>query len=584
VKPDICIAASTWLETTGRPVQIAEIQKGDHVRTFGQNAVRSGLVSSVFDNGRKDTLDLRFAGHSIVATPEHQFLTLRSRPMDRAVRLTDMGRKAIRTRAGKQPLREAAAHIGIHPQSLYRFASEWKHTRGMYESKLLKVAEFLGVQLLPGVHYVGTMWRRLNGRIDTRHAYHHSLEWVESNALQRGDSVVVYTPRRASGMDLGVPLTDWRGFLRLMGCWLGDGSYKGDSGITFSLPKGDKHRATYETLARQVLGLEPHDVHCGFNVSSVKWTNIMRAMGFTGHAKTKRVPEWVFSLGQNEKWALVLGYADADGHETPTAISFSTVSEGLCQDMVELTRSLGAPVSNIRNRTRSNAHLGYDSMTTSWEWVLALSGLSGTRYASARAQVASSLLPSDLSFRKLHSTKSGGPEHVFDLSIESDHNYFANGLSVHNCTPGGWSSPEGRGELVLSHIAGSLDPNNQGWGLTKGTSQATARATGVLATYMQQHPDAGPEGIKGVFESIARARGVIAKSPDTGWGVIDAAAMSGLIPVPPSELSQPVSGLYGAGILATVAFVLPAFAEGLAKGWGSRTAEHAGKTIAPKKR
>ncbi|MBI5123812.1 MAG: hypothetical protein HZA72_00140, partial [Candidatus Omnitrophica bacterium] len=74
-----CLSTSSMIMTETGLRKITEIKKGDRVYAFDQNTYNTVLkeCSGVFDNGVKDIYELSTLHHSIKATSNHPFLTLK---------------------------------------------------------------------------------------------------------------------------------------------------------------------------------------------------------------------------------------------------------------------------------------------------------------------------------------------------------------------------------------------------------------------------------------------------------------------------------------------------------------------------
>ena len=73
-------------------------------------------------------------------------------------------------------------------------------------------------------------------------------------------------------------------------------------------------------------------------------------LGFSGTARTKRVPGWVFGLAADLRLAFLRGYLDADGTVDKLGrISFSSAGRLLLEDVRHLCMGLGIPVTNVRS-------------------------------------------------------------------------------------------------------------------------------------------------------------------------------------------------------------------------------------------
>lgn len=115
--------------------------------------------------------------------------------------------------------------------------------------------------------------------------------------------------------------------------------------------------------------------------------------------------------------------------------------------------------------------------------------------------------------------------------------------------PGGFVGRLNEGEVILARGAGRADPQRQGWMLGKGTSQATARMSGVVASYLSKNRTASATGVKGVLEKVGGA-----KDNFTGWGRVNARRMFEFnpgVPVTPVE-GTPIPLLVTLGFMGLI--------------------------------
>lgn len=103
--------------------------------------------------------------------------------------------------------------------------------------------------------------------------------------------------------------------LVLIGLWLGDGFYSGNSSV--ELASGIKtigvaKRVAGEMKARCTLSKRRPDVY--HRIHSSLLVNLMRGAGLTGYSDTKIIPEWVFNLSRRQIGLVLRGYFSSDGH------------------------------------------------------------------------------------------------------------------------------------------------------------------------------------------------------------------------------------------------------------------------------
>lgn len=240
--------------------------------------------------------------------------------------------------------------------------------------------------------------------------------------------------------DRGMPLDDPE-FWWLVGRWIGDGTVRcreGQGGeITLSCgnhkadeleqrlkywhPEGDIKRAGDGRLRWRRRGIRTATLfECGHQNLAL-W--LVEHFGKLAHGKT--LPTWAFSLSRTCRQSLLDGYLSADGHSDERATSATTVSKRLALGIRLLAESLGYRTSLGCSPQHANVIEGRkvnvrDLWTVRWE------NNASQRTAFADETHAWSLI------------KQIVPGHeqveVFNLSVEEDESYVADGIVVHNCT------------------------------------------------------------------------------------------------------------------------------------------------------
>jgi intein/homing endonuclease len=148
-------------------------------------------------------------------------------------------------------------------------------------------------------------------------------------------------------------------------------------------------------------------------------------------SKTKHVPDLVFDLDDDCKWAFLKGYLLSDGHEGKNKISFDTCSLELANQIKFLFLSLGIPASiNYMNRVdkRTNkSSIGYKINTFYHEKLC--SKKSKNKYVFRN--IDKGIL---LKVRKINVVKN--VDKVYDIEVENNSNYLTNSFLVHNSAVG----------------------------------------------------------------------------------------------------------------------------------------------------
>lgn len=249
------------------------------------------------------------------------------------------------------------------------------------------------------------------------------------------------------------------------GRWLADGS------VAIRNDRRTKHRIfistgykKYESLRAELAKLpwpvneQKMDWAINFTFSSDEFGALTDDAGYG--ARNKQVPEWVFDLVAEERDEVLRGYLDGDGYqrvrsENHTECSFGTSSEKLAYGIARLVRAVyhvGVSLSykegigtTIIDGREVNAHDSWHcSFSIPNKCEHNLQGIAGaSKYADGYV------------WCRIREISEGEIQDVYNLSVEDNNTYEANGVVCHNC--GAFSSGQPSGadfQAVLEEIAG----------------------------------------------------------------------------------------------------------------------------------
>ena len=245
----------------------------------------------------------------------------------------------------------------------------------------------------------------------------------------------------------------------LFGLWLGDGfnRYDVDRGsyrVEFAIPDTEEDlQAEIVRVMHALFGLHPaRSDQWRLTFNSKDLVRFFEANGLAGHARTKRVPDWVHGLPKAERLAFLGGYVDADGYVSPdrhgNAVTVTSASEPLLRQVDELARASGLRPSGPyrfesthpvdENRTVVGYRLGLGGK---------VEGLGcrnprrierlGTRaYRHSDTAVPGTTIRSHVTdtmgFAPVVSVREADIAPVYDIEIAGPHNFVAEGIIVHN--------------------------------------------------------------------------------------------------------------------------------------------------------
>ena len=201
------------------------------------------------------------------------------------------------------------------------------------------------------------------------------------------------------------------------------------------------------------LGARITPVHCGFILSSKAFGIWLEELGFFGHARTKRLPAWVYSLPHEDQLALLGGLVDADGYteNDGATMTIQLANRELLEDIRQLAIGCGLYADGqLFERTRT-AKFGDGHTVTSTSWRLRIHGGldrvgtrdpnkrgkpagkgRGKRYVAATGLNFSSLSSDTVGFALLESKTLVGEKPTYDIQVVGLENFVANGIVAHN--------------------------------------------------------------------------------------------------------------------------------------------------------
>lgn len=163
-----------------------------------------------------------------------------------------------------------------------------------------------------------------------------------------------------------------------------------------------------------------------------------------GVASTKRVPGCFFSSSISVRESLVSGWLDGDGYaairsDASERVVGVTSSPGLARDMASLLFSIGVPTISAVRPPRGASKESYN--------VESMPAFAARRLPSCRKignirgygqKSTKKMTPYGMARTVVANEAVGVPEYdVWDIEVEHDHTFIANGFVVHNCVGAG---------------------------------------------------------------------------------------------------------------------------------------------------
>ncbi len=153
-----------------------------------------------------------------------------------------------------------------------------------------------------------------------------------------------------------LPIT--RDLCRFFGWWMAEGSYTNKDEVRLSLHASeiDHVAGVAERLFGPVTVYRKNENSADVIVCSAILGRTMKALGFTGGSKTKRVPPFVYNLAPHHMAAFLEGYVNGDGGLNPKArapqVEIATESPQLADDVCHLLLFFGIVPTMYRRPDR----------------------------------------------------------------------------------------------------------------------------------------------------------------------------------------------------------------------------------------
>jgi len=302
-----------------------------------------------------------------------------------------------------------------------------------------------------------------------------TLEWVRAGDLKPGDTVVTvknlsvgngHRPARYKSSKQFTFQDYWLfGFMFGDG-WLVNAGARGITGFCIAKSEYPKLNEYFIEAATSMFGTPPTEKQ---PEGYYRWDNMLAGRwlakkGFSSGAKTKRVPEWVFRLRPVDKRAFLQGFFEADGYAQKAKGSrprkdtwvVGLANKELLDDLRLLARTCGVRTSKIYesmqvakppNTKEAREFTSYKARFTFCENKLELrSRYSGQNAYGVRDNgVRLGNGAQQFRFEDIDEIRSAGRAKVYDLTVDTQENFIAEGFVVHNTR---WSKRDLIGRIL----------------------------------------------------------------------------------------------------------------------------------------
>lgn len=267
------------------------------------------------------------------------------------------------------------------------------------------------------------------------------LEWVRADQLRVGDQVVAQ-----KAVESGVDTYDEE-FVWLLGVLFGDGwvNTRSRRGYVCFCPGVDDGVNTRVLVGlRKYVSMNKWTLTTGgyYRCDTVEGARFLASLGLCAGAKLKRVPDWVYRQGQINRVAFLRGFIEADGsYVSHSSYRVEIANRELLEDLqylaslcgvrtgkISYRRRLGTPPNSPRPVYSDNYGCSFNfatierceqsgsyNLTGGWNIGRDTRKDKNLRFVRVEKIVQNSVL-----------------EPVWDLTVEGNPAFMANGLAVHN--------------------------------------------------------------------------------------------------------------------------------------------------------
>lgn len=296
------------------------------------------------------------------------------------------------------------------------------------------------------------------------------LVYKRADELRIGDELVIpriqheeiqtqLLSKNDGNIDLRLPEFIDETFARLYGFMIGDGwiqrAYENNKGISFALGEHEDINQKYETILESY-GLHTHRrkhsksqsslLHDQLGAYSIDFANMFESIGFTNGAKTKRLPNWIYTAKYDIQKAFIEGLIDADGSVNTDEwncdrYQIELANEELIKDIKMLLHTMGWKCGNISHRERDIITPHEDVKTHhSKTWYIYfyesdLYDIKGRRHNWGPKSRSKEIekFGNDVIFESIVSIEDAGLRQTADIQVDHpSSNFIANGIVVHN--------------------------------------------------------------------------------------------------------------------------------------------------------
>jgi HK97 family phage portal protein len=279
--------------------------------------------------------------------------------------------------------------------------------------------------------------------------------------LAKGDIIFKAFKYPDSAVATELPTLD---VMEFYGAMLGDGfskSYGGGRNIVSMAGNRNDAREFYSEVMASHYGSAVTEHEREVRIVNKQAVEELSELGLSGYAKTKRIPEWVFTCPTEHKQAFLRGLWDTDGSvDAKGHVTFYVANKELAKDVQRLCLSLGIACDAVSDSTRivalpngelrENYLAGFKATKASDNVKIGsrepkdMARLIENAYAPSHGhkmagngsntmkRYMAQLHHSGIEFATIVSVTEGAVQDVYDIEVEGTHNFIAENVVVHN--------------------------------------------------------------------------------------------------------------------------------------------------------
>jgi len=359
------------------------------------------------------------------------------------------GDTIVMTKAGAKRVDEM--HVG---ESVYTFDKatnclKLRKCSGLFYNGMRPVYEIATLHHLirstPNHPYL-TVKRHGRGR-------RRELRWKTLSELRLGDQIVVlrslddggtsfkfnFTPVTKSDYEvhklneIQLPKRPDPKLLEYLGLYVGDGWTRSTRGeVGFAIPEGATRRRLLE-LHTRLFGKSAigHSDEYFVYFNSVNLARFIDSLGFGKGAKNKTIPAWVFTVPTEEKEAFVEGLLSSDGYKYGNSYRYVSSSSELLRRLRLLLQTMNYRVGKITWQIAKKGKQ-FPHRTLLEDTTYGLLCFSRKRKWNLDKYEDPLIESDNFAVETVRHSEYVGRLQTYDLRVEKDHNFIAEGVVVHN--------------------------------------------------------------------------------------------------------------------------------------------------------